>query len=350
MTVLVTGSSGLVGSAVVSLFAERGRDVVGVDNNLRADLFGPDADTRWNQARLLSRYPRFSHVELDVRDREAIARLVSDVRPGLVVHAAAQPSHELATARTLEDFEINALGTLHLLEAVRRHAADAVLVYLSTNKVYGDAPNRIRLKELPTRWDYDDPACGGIDERCSIDQSRHSLFGASKLAADVLVQEYGLAFGLRSCCLRSGCITGGAHGGVELHGFLSYLVRASVAGRSYRIYGYRGKQVRDNIHARDVARFIECFERHPRAGEVYNIGGGRSNSCSIVEALQMTAARTGVGSRSEYVDTPRPGDHICYISNLSKIREHYPEWQPQTTMTEMLDELVASWHERLAPT
>jgi CDP-paratose 2-epimerase len=350
MTVLVTGSNGLVGGEVVAFFAERRREVIGVDNNMRATFFGPEADTRWNQTRLLTRYPGFSHRDLDIRDRAGVGQLVSDVRPTLVVHAAAQPSHDLSVSRPFDDFDVNAVGTLNLLEAVRRHVPHAVFVYLSTNKIYGDAPNRIRLRELPTRWDYDDPEhARGIAESCSVDQSRHSLFGASKLAADVLVQEYGRGFGLRSCCLRSGCITGATHGGVELHGFLSYLVRANVERRCYRVYGYKGKQVRDNIHARDVARFIECFDMSPRVAEVYNIGGGRPNSCSILEALEMTSIRTGLEVISEYVETPRAGDHICYVSDLSKLQQHYPEWAPAVSLPQILDELVGSWNERLAP-
>jgi CDP-paratose 2-epimerase len=224
-----------------------------------------------------------------------------------------------------------------------------VFVYLSTNKVYGDAPNRIALKELPTRWDYDDPRyAGGIGEGFPIDQSKHSLFGVSKLAADVLVQEYGRYFGVRSCCLRSGCITGPAHGGVELHGFLSYLVRTNIARSAYRVYGYKGKQVRDNIHARDIARFVECFERDPRVAEVYNIGGGRVNSCSVLEALDMASARTGQETICEYVETPRAGDHICYLSDLSKVRTHYPGWAPSVSLPHIFDELVDAWHRRLA--
>ena len=245
----------------------------------------------------------------------------------LVVHAAAQPSHDLAASRPFDDFDVNAGGTLNLLESTRRHAPDAVFVYLSTNKVYGDGPNGIRLRELPARWDYADPAfADGIREDFPIDRCTHSLFGASKLAADILVQEYGRYFGMKSCCLRGGCLTGPHHAGVELHGFLSYLIRCNVEGRRYTVFGYKGKQVRDNLHAFDVARFIDRFYESPRCAEVYNIGGGRANSVSILEAFDRIRALSGRDMQVEYVDTHREGDHICYISNLDKMRQHYPGW------------------------
>ncbi len=257
---LVTGSSGLIGSEVVAHFALRGWAVAGIDNNQRADFFGPGGDTRWNQRRLLAAHPSFGHHELDVRNREGVLELMATLKPDLIVHAAAQPSHDLAAARPFDDFDVNAGGTLNLLEATRRYRPEAVFVHLSTNKVYGDRPNTIRLKELPTRWDYDDPAyVNGIPECFPIDQSKHSLFGASKVAGDIMVQEYGRYFGMRTCCLRGGCLTGPNHAGVELHGFLSYLVRSNLEGRPYTIFGYQGKQVRDNIHSHDVACFIEAF-------------------------------------------------------------------------------------------
>ncbi len=266
---LVTGSSGLIGSEVVRSFASEGWQVHGIDNNLRADWFGPDGDTRWNQKRLLAENPNFRHHELDVRDRSAVLATVAELRPDLVVHAAAQPSHDLAASRPLDDFDVNAVGTLNLLEAVRRHAPEAALVHMSTNKVYGDRPNSIPLRELETRWDYDDPTyADGISEAMSIDQSKHSLFGASKVAADILVQEYGRYFGIHTCCLRCGCLTGPNHSGVEQHGFLSYLIKCHLEGRTYRVYGYKGKQVRDHLHAVDVARFIQEFWKNPRCGEV----------------------------------------------------------------------------------
>ena len=296
-TILVTGSNGLVGSTVSARFHDFGWAVHGVDNNLRADFFGPPGDTRWNQRRLMESCPRFTHHELDIRNREGILEVLRAIQPDAVVHAAAQPSHDLAARRPFDDFDVNAVGTLNLLEAARRACPAAPFVHLSTNKVYGDAPNRIRLRELPTRWDYDDPDFAeGISENMPIDQSLHSPFGASKASADLMVQEYGRQFGMPTCCLRSGCITGGFQAGVELHGFLSYLVRTNVTEKTYHVYGYKGKQVRDQIHADDVARFIEEFIKAPRCGEVYNCGGGRANSCSILEVLRARRDDHGQGN------------------------------------------------------
>jgi CDP-paratose 2-epimerase len=345
---LVTGSSGLIGSEVVAHFAAKGWQVYGLDNNQRADFFGPAGDTRWNQARLAETFPHFTHVELDVRNRGEVLKLIADLKPRLIVHTAAQPSHDLAASRPFDDFDVNAVGTLNLLEATRRHAGDAVFVHMSTNKVYGDRPNSIRLKELPTRWDYNEPAyTHGIPEDFPIDQSKHSLFGASKVAADVMVQEYGRYFGLRSCCLRGGCLTGPNHSGVELHGFLSYLVKCNMEGRTYKVYGYKGKQVRDNIHSHDVARFIESFWAAPRCGEVYNLGGGRGNSCSILEAFERAAAVSGRKMRYEYVDKNREGDHICYISDLHKMQSHFPEWGITRTLDDIFPEIYLAWRNRL---
>lgn len=347
MRILVTGSSGLIGSEVVAYFAKEGHAVYGIDNNMRADFFGPAGDTRWNQVRLSQTYPSFRHQDIDIRDRQQILAWVHEIKPELIVHTAAQPSHELATSRPFDDFEVNAGGTLNLLEAARRSVPEVVFVHLSTNKVYGDAPNELRLKELATRWDYEDPTfVNGISENFRIDQSKHSLFGASKVAADILVQEYGRYFGMKTCCLRGGCLTGPAHAGVELHGFLSYLVKVNLEGRVYKIYGYKGKQVRDNIHALDVARFIAVFYENPRCGEVYNIGGGRRNSCSILEAFEAVAALTGQKMRSEYLEKNREGDHICYISDLSKMRAHYPEWNISVSLPQIFEEIVRGWWER----
>lgn len=340
---VVTGSSGLIGSEVVEYFCNDGWEVHGVDNNMRAEFFGPDGDTRWNQQRLLAAHAGFRHHELDIRDRQAVDALLETLRPGLVVHAAAQPSHDLAAARPFDDFDVNAVGTLNLLEATRRHAAKAVFVYLSTNKVYGDAPNEIALVERATRWDYADPSYAqGISETMRIDRSKHSLFGASKVAADVMVQEYGRYFGMSTCCLRGGCLTGPNHSGVELHGFLSYLVKCNVDGRPYKIFGYKGKQVRDNIHSYDVARFIHAFADAPRSGEVYNIGGGRSNSVSILEAIERISRLTGRRMVYEYLEQHRSGDHICYISDLSKMRSHYPSWDISRTLDDIFDEILAA--------
>lgn len=340
---LVTGSSGLIGSEVVGYFAKEGWEVHGIDNNQRASFFGAAGDTRWNQRRLSSTHRTFEHHEMDIRDRGGILALIKTVGPELIVHAAAQPSHDLAASRPFDDFDVNAVGTHNLLEATRRHAPEAVFVYMSTNKVYGDKPNEIALKELASRWDYDDRAfAGGIAEDCSIDQSTHSLFGASKVAADVMVQEYGRYFGMKTCCLRGGCLTGQNHSGVELHGFLSYLIKCNIEGNLYRVYGYKGKQVRDNIHALDVARFIHAFWEAPRCAEVYNLGGGRANSCSILEAFDKIEAISGQKMEYEYVDENRQGDHICYISNLDKILSHYPKWN----ITVSLDDIFKGIYQR----
>ncbi len=340
MRLLVTGSSGLIGSEVVDYFSKLGWEVHGVDNNMRAEFFGPGGDTRWNQRRLLSAHQKFRHHELDIRDRAAVAALLQAQRPSLIVHTAAQPSHDLAASRPFDDFDVNAVGTLNLLEATRRNAPEAVFVHMSTNKVYGDKPNSIALKELPTRWDYDDPAfTGGIREDFPIDQSKHSLFGASKVAADIMVQEYGRYFGMKTCCLRGGCLTGPNHSGVELHGFLSFLVKCNVEGRTYKVYGYKGKQVRDNIHSLDVARFIHAFYQEPRVAEVYNIGGGRANSCSILEAFERIAQLSGKKMQFEYLDKNREGDHICYISDLTKMRAHFPSWGLSKSLDAIFEEI-----------
>lgn len=346
-TALVTGSSGLIGSEVVAYLTLTGFKVHGVDNNQRAVFFGPSGDTRWNQARLSRDVPGFVHHELDVRDREGLLRLVAALSPDAIVHAAAQPSHDRAAAIPFDDFDTNAVGTINLLEAARRYCPQAPFVYLSTNKVYGDAPNLIPLKELETRWDYGDPAYAeGIPESFSIDQSLHSLFGASKVAADIMVQEYGRYFNMPTCCLRGGCLTGPNHTGVELHGFLSYLVKCNLEGRDYKIFGYKGKQVRDNIHSVDVARFILEFIRSPRAGEVYNLGGGKANSCSILEAFTLTEAFTGKRQVFTYLETNRVGDHICYYSDLRKMRSHFPAWHVTISLEETIRQIVEAWRRR----
>jgi len=345
---LVTGSSGLIGSEVATYFSHQGWDVHGVDNNMRAFFFGPEGDTRWNQRRLEETLPRFTHHELDIRDRQGVLELIETLRPDAIVHAAAQPSHDKAAQIPFEDFDVNAVGTLNLLEATRRYAPEAVFVHMSTNKVYGDAPNELPLVELEKRWDYADPAYyNGIPETFRIDQSKHSIFGASKVAADIMVQEYGRYFGMKTCCLRGGCLTGPNHSGVELHGFLSYLIKCNVTGRKYTIYGYKGKQVRDNIHSYDVARFIECFIEEPRVAEVYNLGGGRGNSCSILEAFEMVEALSGRGMIYDYVDKPREGDHICYISDLTKMKTHYPQWDITKKLPDIFEEIYRGWVERI---
>ena len=325
--IIVTGSSGLIGSEVVSFFANEGWQVYGIDNDMRADFFGPDGDTRWNQQRLTDKFPNFFHNEIDIRDRQAILDIVHKIKPDAIVHTAAQPSHDLAASRAFDDFDVNAVGTLNLLEASRSSNTEVPFVYMSTNKVYGDAPNRLRLVENESRWDYeDDHFFNGIKEDFPIDQSKHSIFGASKVAGDVMVQEYGRYFNMPTCCLRGGCLTGPNHSGVELHGFLSYLIKCNVQKKKYNIYGYKGKQVRDNIHSYDVAMFIKEFLKAPKVAEVYNIGGGRENSVSILEAFSIIESISGNKMIYEYFDKNREGDHICYISDLSKMKDHYPGW------------------------
>jgi CDP-paratose 2-epimerase len=345
--VLVTGSNGLIGSEAVTYFDGIGAEVVGVDNNMRAVFFGPDGDTRWNQRRLEASARRFKHVELDIRNRDAVLALLQRERFDLIVHCAAQPSHDLAARMPFEDFDVNAGGTMNMLEGLRRHQPDTVLAFTSTNKVYGDAPNEIPLKELETRWEYARPEdWNGVSESCRIDRCLHSLFGASKVAADVMAQEYGKYFGLKIGVFRGGCLTGPQHTGVELHGFLSYLVKAALTGTTYRIFGYKGKQVRDNIHSHDVQRAIHRFFEAPRPGEVYNIGGGRQNSCSILEAADLVAELSGARLKTEYVDKPRVGDHICYISDLGKLESHFPGWRIEISLRQIVQEIVDAWRKR----
>jgi CDP-paratose 2-epimerase len=345
---IVTGSSGLIGSEAVSFLDERGWEVHGVDNNMRRDFFGEPGDTEWNLDRLRSSTSHFVHHDLDIRDRTAILSLFETERPELVVHAAAQPSHDLAASRPFDDFDVNAVGTLNLLEATRRAAPESPFIFLSTNKVYGDAPNELELVELETRWDYADPARReGVDETMRIDMTMHSLFGASKVAADVLVQEYGRYFGLPTVCFRGGCLTGPNHSGAELHGFLAYLARAVRDGIPYRIYGYKGKQVRDNIHSHDVCTAIMAFAERPTAGAVYNLGGGRANSVSMLEAIERFEGLFGRKLEWEYVEEARRGDHICYISDLSRLRSDYPDWEITISLDDLFDELVSAGQPRL---
>lgn len=347
-TMLVTGSSGLIGSEVCRYFAARGWRVHGCDNNSRRTFFGPDGDTRSNQKILESELRHFTHHEVDIRNRANVAALVTEVSPMAIVHTAAQPSHDFAASIPFTDFDTNAAGTLNVLESARVHARDAVFVHLSTNKVYGDRPNLIPLRELPTRWDFARPLDqDGVTERTSVDQCKHSLFGASKLAADIMVQEYGRYFGMKTCCLRSGCLTGPNHSGVEHHGFLSYLIKCNVQRSNYTIYGFGGKQVRDNLHAYDVACFIHAFIDEPRTGEVYNLGGGRKNSCSILEAFDYIASTSGQKMTYRIDEHPRSGDHICYISSLQKIADHYPQWSVTRNLDQIFEEIYMSWKKKL---
>ncbi|MGA2631542.1 MAG: NAD-dependent epimerase/dehydratase family protein [Terriglobia bacterium] len=346
--ILVTGSSGLIGSEAVEYFDRQGHNIVGVDNNMRREFFGPVGDTTWKLERLNRSTRNFRHHTLDIRDRAGVMSLFEQNRFDLVIHCAAQPSHDKAKEIPLIDFEVNAVGTLNLLEATRQHCPDAVFIMMSTNKVYGDAPNEKPLQELATRYDYADPAdFEGIDETCRIDRTLHSIFGASKVAADVMAQEYGRYFGLKVGVFRGGCLTGPSHSGVELHGFLSYLVKVAVSGQTYTVYGYKGKQVRDNIHSYDVIRAMEEFAANPHPGEVYNLGGGRANSVSMLEAIERIDQMTGRKLNWVYHDQNRKGDHICYISDLRKLRAHYPKWTITHSLDFILTEIIESQRAQL---
>jgi CDP-paratose 2-epimerase len=345
--ILVTGSAGLIGSEASLYLGQHGFQIHGIDNNQRRVFFGPEGDTTLNRTRLGGLVRSYTHHEIDVRDRERLCDLVKAVRPAGIVHCAGQPSHELAAGMPFEDFDINAVGTLNLLEAARRFCPEAPFVHMSSNKVYGDGPNSIQMVELEKRWDYADSRhAHGIAESFPIDQSKHSLFGASKVAADIMVQEYGRYFGMPTVCLRAGCLTGPNHAGVELHGFLSYLIKCNLEGREYRVFGYGGKQVRDNLHSADVAAFILEFIRNPRSGEVYNLGGGKENSCSILEMFGLVETLTGRRQVHTYVGLNRSGDHICYYSDLRKIRSHYPGWKITRPLTRIVQEIAEAWADR----
>jgi len=344
---LVTGSSGLIGSEVCTYFSKKGWEIHGIDNNQRAIFFGESGDTRWSQHRLEKELPNFTHHEVDIRNRDLILSTVASIKPDAIVHAAAQPSHDKAALIPFDDFDTNAVGTFNLLEATKRYSTQIPFVHMSTNKVYGDRPNGISLKELATRWDYDDVNfVNGISENFSIDQSKHSLFGASKLAADMVVQEYGRYFNMPTVCLRGGCLTGPNHSGVELHGFLSYLIKCNLEQKEYEIHGYKGKQVRDNIHASDVASFIFAFIDNPSAGAVYNIGGGKENTCSILEAFSLIESISQIPMKHSYSDINRIGDHICYYSDLRKMKADYPQWEITKNLQTTFWEIYTSWMNR----
>jgi CDP-paratose 2-epimerase len=346
--VLVTGSAGLIGSEAVAFFDGMGFRVDGIDNNGRADFFGPQGDTTWNRQRLEATSRDYTHHDIDIRDAEAVDAVFAARAYDLVIHAAAQPSHDLAASRPLDDFTTNANGTLHLLEACRRHTPDAVFVFVSTNKVYGDNPNHLDLVELETRWDYGDPRWAeGVDETMSVEGCLHSLFGVSKLSADVLCQEYGRYFDMRTGIFRGGCLTGPHHSGVELHGFLSYLVTTALREGPYTIFGYKGKQVRDQIHSHDVISAFWEFAQAPRPGEVYNLGGGKPNAASLLECVEMVADRTGKRPALTYDDTNRVGDHICYYTDMAKFRSHFPGWEMRYSLDAIVDEMVAMVGDRL---
>lgn len=325
--ILITGAGGLIGSEAVDYYCSQGFKVYGIENNQRQVFFGEKGSTLSRLYQLKSKHLSFINFEIDIRDKQSVLNLFKQIKFDIVIHTAAQPSHDKAASIPFDDFETNANGTLHLLEAVRQTNKDCIFIHMSTNKVYGDKPNTLNLTELETRYDYTDPIYqNGINENFSIDQSKHSLFGASKVAADIMVQEYGRYFNIPSCVLRGGCLTGENHSGVELHGFLNYLVKCNIQNIKYNIFGYKGKQVRDNIHASDVIQFMDLFIESPRIAEVYNIGGGRNNSCSILEVFSLTEQITDKKMIYEYQEENRIGDHICYYSDLTKIKEHYPKF------------------------
>ena len=348
MRVLVTGSNGLVGSEAVEHFDRFGHDVYGLDNNMRQQFFGAGGDTTWNLRRLMDVTRSFHHLDVDIRDRNRVLDIFKTHRFDFIIHCAAQPSHDLAAKIPLVDFDVNAVGTVNLLEATRLHCPEAVFVFMSTNKVYGDAPNEPPLVELTSRYDYARPEdYHGISENCRLDRALHSLFGASKAAADLMAQEYGRYFGMRVGVFRAGCVTGPSHSGVELHGFLSYLVKIAVREEPYTIYGYKGKQVRDQIHSADVIGAFEAFAHDPRPGEAYNLGGGRDNSASVLESITAVEAVSGNKIRWSYVDQNRRGDHICYISDLRKLTAHYPKWKLTRRLADIIEEMVKAERRRL---
>ena len=349
---IVTGASGLVGSEAVTFFAAQGFDVVGVDNDLRGYFFGPSGSTRWNRQRLESTIRGYRHADLDIRDEAGIARLFAEYGRDIavIVHAAAQPSHDWAAREPLTDFSVNATGTVILLDVTRRHAPDAVFIFTSTNKVYGDTPNRLPLVERETRWEVDPShpyAEHGIDESMSLDATLPSVFGASKVAADVMVQEYGRYFGMKTGVFRGGCLTGPAHSGAELHGFLAYLVACGIRGTEYTVFGYRAKQVRDNIHSWDLIQAFWRFFQAPRAGEVYNVGGGRFANCSVREAIALVERLTGKPMRWKYDSTNRVGDHIWWISDVRKLMAHYPGWTITRSLEATVAEMLEAQRERV---
>jgi CDP-paratose 2-epimerase len=353
---IITGSSGLVGSEAVNYFAALGMDVVGIDNGMRAKFFGESASTRWMTDRLRRDVKGFRHYAADIRDIEAISSIFEEYGGAiaLVIHAAAQPSHDWAASDPFTDFTVNANGTQAMLEATRKFAPNAVFIFMSTNKVYGDRPNLLPLVEQETRWEIDPNHAyvQGIPESMSIDSTQHSLFGASKVAADVLVQEYGRYFGMKTVCFRGGCLTGPNHSGTQLHGFLAYLMKCAVVGTQYTIFGYKRKQVRDNIHSSDLIRAFHAFFRNPRSGEVYNIGGGLASNCSMLEAIALSEDVTGNEFNWKYVEENRRGDHIWWVSDLSRFREHYPEWNIKFDVPHILREIyelnVERWSETCA--
>lgn len=349
---IVTGSAGLIGSESVSFLADKFDTVVGIDNNLRQYFFGEDGSTKWNRERLANQYDNYKHYTVDIRDTTALQKVFEEYGNAvqLIIHAAAQPSHDWAAREPLTDFSVNATGTLNMLEMTRQFCPEAVFIFTSTNKVYGDTPNYLPLVETETRWEIDSSHAyyeHGIDEHMSIDHTKHSLFGASKVAADVLVQEYGKYFGMKTAVFRGGCLTGPNHSGAQLHGFLAYLMKCAITGNQYTIFGYKGKQVRDNIHSNDLVNMFWQFYKNPRPGEVYNAGGGRFANCSMLEAITLCESISGNKMNYTYSDTNRIGDHIWYISDLSKFKQHYPEWNWKFDLTVTLEEMFNALRSRL---
>ncbi|HMI08404.1 MAG TPA: NAD-dependent epimerase/dehydratase family protein [Flavobacterium sp.] len=341
---IITGSSGLIGSESVGFFADKFDKVVGIDNNMRQAFFGADASTEWNTKKLMETIPNFEHHHADIRNEEDIDRIFAmygnDIK--LIVHTAAQPSHDWAASAPFTDFTVNANGTLNMLEATRKHCQQAVFIFTSTNKVYGDTPNYLPLIEGEKRWEIDESHPyfkNGIDEKMSIDQTKHSLFGASKVAADILVQEYGKYFGMNTGVFRGGCLTGPNHSGTKLHGFLSYLMKCAITGDKYTVFGYHGKQVRDNIHSWDLVNMFWHFYQNPKQGEVYNAGGGRFSNCSMAEAIEMCEQITGKPMNYEYTEANRIGDHIWWISDVSKFQSHYPDWTWKYNINDILQQI-----------
>ncbi len=341
MKILITGSSGLIGSEAVKYFGEKGHKIIGIDNNLRKYFFGKRGDTSWNLKNLLKLKIDFTYFDVDIRDRKKIMDIYKTYKPDATIHCAAQPSHDLAAKIPFDDFDTNAVSTINLLEANRQFTFDSPFILMSTNKVYGDVPNEIELIETPTRWDYKDHKyIDGIDETMRIDRTKHSLFGASKVAADIITQEYGLYFNMPTVCYRGSCLTGSMHSGVELHGFLSYLIICAIQNIPYTIFGYKGKQVRDQLHSEDVVKAFECFLNNPKAGEVYNLGGGRDNSASILECIDMIKELSGLEINYTISEENRIGDHVCYISNLQKLKSHYPEWDIRISLPQIIEEII----------
>ncbi len=346
MRALVTGSAGLIGSEAVKFFAEKGFDIVGVDNNMRSYFFGDEASTDWNRKKLEDLLKdKYTHVKADIREDEAIDAVFKQHGPfDIIIHTAAQPSHDWAAREPYTDFTVNANGTLVMLENMRKHCPKAVFIFTSTNKVYGDTPNRLPVVELEKRWELpeDHAFYKGIDESMSIDQTKHSIFGASKVAADVMVQEYGRYFNFKTAVFRGGCLTGPSHSGAELHGFLAYLIKCIYSGKKYTIFGYKGKQVRDNIHSHDLVNAFWHFYQNPREGEVYNMGGARNSNISMLEAIEKIEKLLGKKANYELSDENRIGDHIWYVSDVSKFKEHYPGWDFEYDIDAILKEMCAA--------